>query len=478
MRPIRPRLTARARIIGWMILLVGIALGGSVLATAKIVSLRADSLTIEALNHEVDSFHAFVRSPTGYSQTSVEALLTRYLTDSVPDSGETYFTLLDGKPNRRSSDEPQARLDTDDAFVRHVARATEPMSGWWDTAAGRVRYGVIPVRVVGDPHHGALVIAEFRDVKAKPLNESVRIFGVVALVAVALAALASWLVAGKVLEPVRLMRQTAEKISESDLTRRIPVSGHDDVARLSITFNRMLDRLEDSFATQRQFLDDTTHELRTPITVVRGHLELMGDDPAELETTRALVLEELDRMRRIVDDLTDLARAERPDFLNLGEVELADLTVDLLTTVRVMADRQWAVDAVAEGTIIADGQRLTQAMVQLVSNAVKHTGVGDRIAVGSAYDGRQLTLWVDDSGAGVDPADAEHIFDRFRRGSGDRRVDGAGLGLSIVASIAEAHGGSARLADRPGIGARFEMVIPAGRADPGGEMDEGDPRGR
>src|SRR5699024_11104438 len=131
--------------------------------------------------------------------------------------------------------------------------------------------------------------------------------------------------------------------------------------------------------------------------------ELMGDDPAEREATRSLVLDELDRMRRIVDDLTELARAQRPDFLSMGQVDLADLTVDLLTTVRVMADRRWAVDAVAEGTVVADGQRLTQAMVQLVSNAVRHTVDGDRIAVGSRYDGRHLTVWVDDTGRGVDP---------------------------------------------------------------------------
>ncbi len=455
------RLTARVRIIGWMVLLVGIALGGSVLATAKIMSLRADSLATEALNHESDSFHTYVRSPTGRAQTSVDGLLTRYLTDTVPDSAETFFTVVDGTPHRRSSVGPPARLDNDHAFIAHIAHAEDPKAGWWESGAGKVRYGVIPVSVQGDSHHGELVIVEFRDVMAKPLKEAVRIFGLVAAATLAGAALASWLVAGKVLEPVRLMRQTADQISESDLTRRIPVSGHDDVARLSMTFNHMLDRLEGAFATQREFLDDTTHELRTPITVIRGHVELMGDDPAEREATRSLVLDELDRMRRIVDDLTELARAQRPDFLSVGDVDLADLTVDLLTTVKVMADRRWAVDAVAEGTIVADGQRLTQAMVQLVSNAVRHTRDGDRIAVGSAYDGHHLTLWVDDSGHGVTPKDAPHIFERFQRGTGGRRVDGAGLGLSIVDSIARAHGGTARLAYRPGPGARFEIVIPA-----------------
>ena len=465
-------MSARARIVGWMILLVGIALGGSVLATAKIVSVRADTLATQALDHEADSFHIFAQSPTGQAQTSVDALLTRYLTDSVPDSGETFFTLLNGKPHRRSAVSPPARLDNDPAFIKHIANRSEPLSGWWDSKAGKVRYGVIPVRVDGDPNHGALVIPEFRDVQAKPLRETVRISAIVGAIALGVAGLASWLVAGKVLEPVRLMRQTAEQISESDLTRRIPVTGKDDVALLSKTFNHMLDRLEESFAIQRRFINDTTHELRTPITVVRGHLELMGDDPHEQEETKSVVLDELDRMRRIVDDLTDLARAERPDFLSMGQVDLADLTVDTLTTVRVMADRRWAVDSVAEGVVVADGQRLTQALVQLVSNAVKHSKDGDRIALGSSYDGRTLTLWVDDSGRGIDPADAPHIFERFHRGSGTRRVDGAGLGLSIVDSIARAHGGHVRLADRPGPGAMFVIEVPARLVDDGGDWSE------
>src|SRR5699024_9314547 len=124
----------------------------------------------------------------------------------------------------------------------------------------------------GDPHHGVLVIAVFRDQLAARLYKSVQTFGIVAAVALVLAGLASWLVAGKVLEPVRLVRQTAEQITESDLRRRIPVQGRDDVARLATTFNRMLDRLESAFALQREFVDDAGHELRTPITVIRGHL--------------------------------------------------------------------------------------------------------------------------------------------------------------------------------------------------------------
>ncbi len=466
-------MSARGRIIGWMVLLVAIALAGSIAVTAQVLSVRADDLAADNLSHEADSFHTYATSPTGRSQRTVDSLLTRYLKDSVPDSGETYFTLLDGRPHRRTSVDPPARLDTDAAFIRAVSGHSEPESGWWQSSAGKVRYGVIPVRVDGDQHRGALVILQFRDVLAQPLFDSVKIFALVAAAALVFAGVASWLVAGRVLEPVRIMRQTAEQISESDLHRRIPVTGRDDVARLSATFNRMLDRLEDAFGTQRRFIDDAGHELRTPITVIRGHLELMGDDPQERAETTALVIEELDRMHRIVDELLELARAERPDFLNPGPVQLADLTVDVVANARVLADRAWAVDAVAEGTVVADGQRLTQALMQLAANAVQHTSDGDRIAIGSELYGDRLRLWVTDTGRGVAPADAPHVFERFRRGEGSHRRHGAGLGLSIVQSIAEAHGGVARLADRPGPGATFVLDLPVQLVDePSGGQDD------
>lgn len=444
-----------------MVLLVGVALGGSVLATAQIVSIRADTLTTEALNHEADSFRTFAATPTGEAEQTVDGLLNSYLTSAVPDNAETYFTLLDGKPHQRSAATPPARLDTDSQFIARVANKNKPVHGWWNSSAGKVRYGVIPVRVQGDSERGALVIVEFRGVQAAHLYEAVEIFGIVAAVALAIAAIASWLIAGRVLAPVRLMRRTAEQIGEADLTKRIPVTGTDDVARLSATFNHMLDRLENSFSTQRRFLNDAAHELRTPITVVRGHLELMGDDPVERAETTSLVIDELDRMRRLVDELTELARSERPDFLTLGEVLPADLTIDVFESIKVTAFRKWTLDAVAEDPVIADGQRLTQAMMQLASNAVNHTGEGDRISVGSACSDGRLRLWVDDEGTGIAEEDAPHVFERFRRGSEGRRIDGAGLGLSIVDSIARAHGGHARLRNRPGPGTQIVIEIPA-----------------
>jgi signal transduction histidine kinase len=275
----------------------------------------------------------------------------------------------------------------------------------------------------------------------------------------------AWLVAGRLLRPVRRLTETAESISDPDLGQRIPVEGDDEIARLARRFNEMLDRLAAAFAAQRAFVDDAGHELRTPITIVRGHLDVMGDSAEERNQTLTLVSEELDRMARIVEDLLVLAKAEQPDFIRPEPVEVADLTTDVLMRARALGDRDWRLDACAEGEVLADRQRVTQAMLNLARNAVEHTAPGDEIGVGSAWGGDGVRLWVRDLGPGVDPAERERIFERFARGgSGHRRSDGAGLGLAIVRSVVAAHGGRVELDSRPGAGATFTLVLPAAPA--------------
>jgi signal transduction histidine kinase len=208
-------------------------------------------------------------------------------------------------------------------------------------------------------------------------------------------------------------------------------------------------------------VDDAGHELRTPITVVRGHLELMGDDPRDRRETIALVTDELDRMARIVDDLLLLAKAEQPDFVQLEAVELSDLTTELLAKARTIGDRDWRLDACASGPFRADPQRVTQAVLNLARNAVEHTAPGAEIALGTARGDGTVRLWVRDTGTGVDPAERDRIFERFARGrDGPRRSEGAGLGLSIVRAITDAHRGRVEVDSRAGTGATFTLVLP------------------
>ncbi len=459
--------TARGRIIGAMVLLLAVAFAGSIVLSAQILNARTDAMVDDRLTHAATSFRTFATSPSGSSQFTADALLTRFLQDTVPTRAETAFSLLDGAPHRRMAGDPPTRLDRDPAFLALVTGHAQPVHGRYATSAGQVAYAVIPVQVVGDPASGALVSVQFRREVAAPLFSSLGIFALAGVLAVIGAGIASWLIAGRVLAPLRQVRETAETISETDLKGRIEVKGHDDVAALATTFNRMLDRLETAFATQQQFVDDAGHELRTPITVVRGHLEMMGDDPAERAETIALVTDELDRMARIVNDLLLLAKAQQPDFVVPQDVELMDLLVDALSKASMLGPHHWAVDGLAEGRITADGQRLTQALMQLAANAAAHTpadgtiAFGSRLVPGSMHDGGRLLLWVRDTGAGIAEADQDGIFSRFRRGAGVHQTAGAGLGLAIVKSIAEAHGGTVSVASTPGAGATFTLDLPA-----------------
>ncbi len=447
-----------------MLLLVALALTASVLVAGQVLLARADGHLAEELAHEGQKFRAFTArtaaARAGAAPPAVDVLLTGFLQENLPDEPETFFSVIDGRADHRSPQPPPARLDLDPAVIALAAEATTPLSHTVMTAAGPAILAVYPLQVAGDARHASLVVVEFAAEARAQAWSVVRVLAVVSFCALAAAGLVSWLIAGQVLAPIRLVRQTAERIGESDLGRRIEVTGNDDVARLAGTFNGMLDRIESAFADQRNFLDDAGHELRTPLTVIRGHLELMGDDPQERAQTRALVLDELDRMNRIVDDLIVLAKAGRPDFLRIGDVDLADLTIEVTAKARALGNRRWSIDQVADRTMLADGQRLTQALMQLAANAVDATTDGAEIAIGSAvHDGRVL-LWVRDTGTGIQPEDRQRIFQRFERGRARTDRQGAGIGLSIVTSIAAAHGGRVQLDSTLDVGTTVTLDLP------------------
>lgn len=461
--------SARSRIVGWMLLLVGAALAAPVLGVTVVWQAQLDDQVDEQLRQEADKLRRYARTArdpaTGGSFTDGASLLTEFMTVNVPSRDQTYFSIVDGRADRISPNPAVARLDRDAAVVERLASVRGTAIGWLDSRAGKVRYGVVPVRVAGDPSDTRLVVLVFRDRQLREEHRVAKLLLCMGGGALVVAGLASWLVAGRVLAPIRLVRKTAERISETNLTRRLAVTGADDVAALAHTFNHMLDRLERAFTTQRRFLDEVAHELRTPITVVRGHLELMEDGEEDRAETRALVVDELDRMTRIVEDLLLLAKAERPDFLTFGEVNLTDLIVDVVAKARALGDRYWRVAHVSEATVLVDGQRLTQGLIQLAANAVRHTRDGDLVEMGSALYGDRIVLWVRDTGPGVGPEDRERIFGRFaqagRVASPDSAGTGIGLGLAIVREIAQAHGGTASVEDAEGGGACFVIDLPA-----------------
>jgi signal transduction histidine kinase len=211
------------------------------------------------------------------------------------------------------------------------------------------------------------------------------------------------------------------------------------------------------------------HELRTPITIVQGHIDLLGDDPDERAESVATINDELDRMNRYVNDLLLLAKAESGAFLQFGPVDLGELAEMLEQRFRLLGERDWQLDdAPAPGkvAILGDRDRLVQAMLNLAANAVQHTSAGDPLAFGidttiDETDG-VARLWVRDSGPGLDDDVIDQLFTRRFRGAASRvqRSEGMGIGLSIVDAIARGHGGRATAANEPGGGARFTIELP------------------
>jgi two-component system OmpR family sensor kinase len=225
---------------------------------------------------------------------------------------------------------------------------------------------------------------------------------------------------------------------------------------------RLEDRLRRTLESQREFIDDATHELLTPLTIIRGHLELDLDDPVERAAAIDVVTDEVMRMTRLVDELRVLAHTRRPDFLEAEPLDAGTLVREVLDKVRGLAPRDWQLRSCRGVSLTGDRQRLQQALINLAHNAVQYTGVQDRIVIGAGADEQGARLWVADTGPGVPEDEHARIFERFAYGAGGRRhPNSTGLGLAIVSAIARAHGGHVELDSRPGDGATFALILPA-----------------
>jgi signal transduction histidine kinase len=461
----------RARIAAWFICFFALSMGASVLVIYEVLLIRLDQRIDADLKQEVAELRKLVDTtdPETGKRFGPRAgrIFTVYLQRNVPSKNEALITFVDGRPYRRSIQIVPYRLDTDPELVARWADLKAPDRGRVNTPAGRVDYLAVPLEAGGETR-GVFVTAVFRDREKGEVNAAVQAVGAFGLAVLLLGSLIAWRLADRVIKPVRTLTSTARSISETDLSSRIPERGRDEVAQLAATFNSMLGRLERAFESQRRFLDDAGHELKTPLTIVRGHLELLGDDPEERRETLALALDELDRMARIVGDVLLLAKHGRSDFLELSTVDVGTLTDELHAKAKALAPRDWVLERRGRGVIVADRQRLTQAVMQLALNAARYSATGEAITLGSSVRNGEARFWVRDQGPGV-PVDEQHkIFERFQRGSDTPRAEGAGLGLAIVSAIAEAHRGRVELRSRPGSGSMFTLVVAVDQPD-GGE---------
>jgi HAMP domain-containing protein len=296
--------SARVRILAWMLLLVAIALTVTSTAMAVVLTTQSDERVNERLAEEIHEFRRFVetqRRPGMHDDAEARALLESSLQAIVPDEHQTFVALADGHPLPVAGG-PSAVLVRDPALVAQFAATDRPVYGDAVTSLGPIRYAAVPVAMEPSPTRGTFVVVGFPDAEHSAILEVFRTDLLLGLGALLLAAAVGWMFAGRLLTPLRMLRETADSISETDFSRRIPVRGDDEIAQLTAIFNGMLDRIQEAFSTQRQFINEASHELRTPITIIQGNLELLDDDPARRHDRIIQVIDELNRMNRMVEE--------------------------------------------------------------------------------------------------------------------------------------------------------------------------------
>lgn len=304
---------------------------------------------------------------------------------------------------------------------------------------------------------------EARDEALKDLVQLLFLGGPVALL---LASFAAYWVAAAALRPVDAMRSQAAEISAAHLDRRLPVPRTgDEISRLGTTLNEMLERLGEALEHERTFVADASHELRTPLAILRTELELAlarGRSPGELHAALASAAEETDRLTQLSEDLLTIAQTERGELpLRLGRVRLEEVFEGVARRFARRAgeeERSIEVDAAHAPTLDADHLRLDQAIGSMVDNALRHGG--GTIELRALVRGDAVEVHVLDRGAGFPPEFLGQAFERFSRASPSRRAGGSGLGLSIVRTVARAHGGEAHAANREGGGADVWLALP------------------
>ncbi len=427
-------------------------------ATAPLRAL--DSGKVPAPTTEGVDTAAF--KPTEYSSTRdyVDTLIALL----PPGRAEATLGIVDGKAVAHL-DRGVGDLSTDDRFVADVVAATTSARGeaiqTTSSVVGEVRYIAIPVTVETDAATGIYVRVADVGAELDPVVASATTYAVTTLIMLAVIAVVGWFVVGRVLlSPIRSLRQTAEAVTLSDLHQRVPAAANDDIGDVGRTVNEMLDRLEGSVDVQRRLLDDVRHELKTPITIVRGHLEMMNvEDRDDVASARDIGISELDRMTRLVEDI-DLLAAVEDDEYTMGLVDIGTLTTRVGELVVGIPGHAWKMLDRASVVVRGNPDRLLQAWLALADNAAKYTPDGSSIELGSTIVGGSVHLWLRDHGPGIPPSARRRIFRRFDRGFGRRDVGGSGLGLAIVDAITRAHGGSCTVTDTPGGGATFVIRIP------------------
>lgn len=471
-------MSLRFRLTAISVLLVALGLLGAGIATRHYLdSFLVERVDQQSTTAEVPALFAFAGDDGGSARSLANALPSGSFVALVSSDGAVSARYV-GTGTHEAPDfltsAPRGTSTIDDYRVRSVDASTIAPPG--TIATGTALVIAVPL----DNVHSTV----------QRLTMIELLVGAIALIAVAVLALILVRVG---LRPLGRIEQTAGAIAAGDLTQRVENSDpRTEVGRLGAALNEMLTQIEQAFAERersenrlRRFVADASHELRTPLTSVRGYAELFrrgaSERPEDLDVVMRRIEDDATRMGLLVDDMLLLARLDQGRPLERDRVDLGALATDLIDEARVL-NPQWPVELTIQGdtAVVGDEMRLRQAVGNLLGNARAHSPEGTPVAVAVHGDDSVVTLDVTDEGPGIEADDLPRVFERFYRAdpSRSRASGGSGLGLSIVASIVEAHGGAATVASEPGRGARFRLTLPSATsacksADPDADLSNG-----
>jgi signal transduction histidine kinase len=432
-----------ARLLAGMLAVT--AIGMVLMALVSTVALRG------YLMHRVNSQLQAVQRRPALARVGDSVAPARYIILSMAPNGTVRAV---------SGDDP------DPAAALEQAQRIGP-GRFFDEAAGGRPFAMGPMRAVarlGQRGRVTIVVAPLGEVRASlawllaiELLTSAAILGVLAL-------LGRWLIR-RGLAPLSRMATTAHAIAGGGDMRARMEESESEVGRLAGAINVMLDRIEQAFVARvrseakvREFAADASHELRTPLTTIRGYSELYEQGAVDADEAMRRISSESERMRRLVEELLELARLDKGSALTMERVDLAALARDAVAdAAAVEPDRPLTLDAPDSLGTVADEGRIRQVLANLLANVRAHTPPGTPAIVRVEETSSKMIIEVADHGPGMTPEQASRAFDRFHHASGG---DGTGLGLAIVAAIAAAHGGRALLRSSPGAGTGVRVELP------------------
>jgi signal transduction histidine kinase len=458
-------------------------LGASIPLNKIVLELKLQDRVEEEINQRVDIFLQEYTRFNPKNEEDLKAFFSDFLSKTLVEDDEFLIVFLNGsflKSNPLSLPsilDPSSYLISDWISLQSVKKG---MIETTDPRIGKLLFHIEPLLVEAnsDPVKsesedisnnilGVFIIARTTSGEEEEIKSIMSVVSTSISIVFIGSAVLTWIISGYILYPLRYLAKTVRQISESNLSERIPIRGKGELSLLSQTFNEMLDRLELAFRVQQNFINDASHELRTPITIIQGHLDLIGSvDPQQQETLN-LVQDELNRMNRFVGDLLLLAQTEQPHFWDPHWEDLGTLTQAIYEKASVIPTCKFELQEKGEGWVRLDTQRVTQAIMNLIVNANQSTPKEGTIKFGSSKDKTHVCFWVSDTGKGIAPEDQERIFQRFARSRHNPRTsDGAGLGLAIVQAIALSGQGRIELFSQPGEGSTFMLIFPTKQRKP------------